>query len=258
MRLLTRLLSLIGALTVAAALVWAGRQYWTRHNLGRVQRGYEVASEKGCFACHGPGGLKGIANPGHPEEEVPPWAGGLMTMYAQNEGELREWILDGLPKRLRDDPEQKKQRSGAVMEMPAWRGLLSERELDDVVAYVKAVGDFERPQDEKADEGRKIAERAGCFGCHGPQGRGATPNARAFKGYIPSWDGKDFPELARDEGEIREWILDGGARRISGTKAGKFFLERQPIKMPAYRGHLKSEEVDRLVDYINWLRQHPY
>jgi mono/diheme cytochrome c family protein len=258
MRLLTRLLTLIGALTLAAALFWAGRHYWTRHNLGRVQRGYEVAAQKGCFACHGPGGIKGIANPGHPEEEVPPWAGGLMTMYAQNEQELREWILDGMPKRLRDDAEQKKLRAGAVMQMPAWRGVLSARELDDVVAYVKAVGDFEKPQEDKPEEGRKVAERVGCFGCHGPQGRGATPNARAFKGYIPSWDGVDFPELARNEGEIREWILDGGARRISGTRLGQFFLERQPIKMPAYRGHLKSDEVDRLVDYINWLRKHPY
>src|SRR5688572_18293359 len=156
MRWLTRLLALVGALGLVSALVYVSVQGWRRKNLGRVQRGYEVAYRNGCFSCHGPGGIKGMVNPGHAEEEVPPWSGGLMTMYAFDEAEIREWILDGLPKRIRNDPEQMKQRAQATIEMPAWRGLLSDRELDDLVAYVKAVGDFEKPQDEKADEGRKI------------------------------------------------------------------------------------------------------
>jgi mono/diheme cytochrome c family protein len=258
MRWLTRVLALVGALGLVSFVTYSLVQGWRRKNIGRVQRGYEVADRNGCFSCHGPGGIKGMANPGHAEEEVPPWSGGLMTMYAENEAELREWILDGLPKRIRNDPEQMKLRANAAIEMPAWRGILSGRELDDLVAYVKAAGDFEKPQDEKADEGRKIAERLGCFNCHGPQGRGATPNARAFKGYIPAWDGPDFPELAKDDAEIREWILDGVSRRFAGSRAARFFLERQPIKMPAYRGHVKDEEVDRMVDYIRWVRQHPY
>jgi mono/diheme cytochrome c family protein len=258
MRWLTRVLVGVGALTAVAVIAYFLVQGWRRKNVGAVQRGYEVAYRNGCFSCHGPGGIKGMANPGHAEEEVPPWSGGIMMMYAENEEEIREWILDGLPKRIRNDPEQMKQREKAAIDMPAWRGLLSDRELYDLVAYVKAVADFEKPPDEKADEGRRIADRLGCFNCHGPQGRGATPNARAFKGYIPSWDGPDFPELARDDAEIREWILDGVSRRFAGSKAARFFLERQPIKMPAYRGHVKDEEVDRMVDYIRWVRQHPY
>jgi len=134
----------LAVVAILLALAAVAVRWWRRPQIGRVQRGWTVASRKGCFTCHGPGGIRGMADPGHGLDEIPPFAGGLITMYA------------------------------------------------------------------------------------------------------------------RSEGEIREWILDGGARRISGTKAGKFFLERQPIKMPAYRGHLKSEEVDRLVDYINWLRQHPY
>ena len=84
------------------------------------------------------------------------------------------------------------------------------------------------------------------------------PNARAFKGYIPSWDGADFPDLAHDDGEIREWVLDGRPRRLQDNRLARFFLERQPIQMPAYRGHVAPADVDRLVDYIHWLRQHPY
>jgi mono/diheme cytochrome c family protein len=258
MRLLTRVLAVVGASALIGGLVFAARQAWPGRDLGRVQRGWEVAARKGCFTCHGPGGIRGMANPGHPDEEVPPWSGGLVTLYVQSEPELREWILDGLPRRIRNDPQQMKAREKAVVAMPAWRGLLTARELDDLVAYVKAVSDFETPADAKADEGRKVAERMGCFNCHGPQGRGAAPNALAFKGYIPPWDGPDFLELARDEAEVREWILDGRSARVAASAAGRFFLDRQPIKMPAYRGHLSDVELDRLLDYIRWLRQHPY
>jgi mono/diheme cytochrome c family protein len=179
-------------------------------------------------------------------------------MYAQSEGELREWILDGLPQRVKNDPEQMKLREKAVIRMPAWRGIVSESELDDLVAFVKAVSDFEKPDDDRSADGRDVATRFGCFNCHGPQGRGSTPNARAFKGYIPSWDGRDFPELAKDDSEIREWILDGRPRRLADNPAARYFFEQQPIKMPAYRGYIEPAEVDRLVDYIRWVRKKPY
>jgi mono/diheme cytochrome c family protein len=254
-----RKLRLVIAAALVLALLAAGALYWWRtRNMSRVQRGWQVAYEKGCFTCHGPGGLRGMPNPGYGFDEVPPFAGGLITMYAENEAEIREWILDGMPRRIAQDPEQRKLREHAVVLMPAWRGLISSRELEDLVAFVKAVSDFEKPQDEKADEGRKVAEKFGCFNCHGPQGRGSPPNLRAFKGYIPSWDGPDFPELARDDGEVREWILDGRPKRLAENSVARWFLSRQPIKMPSYRGHLSDPEIERILDYIRWLRQHPY
>jgi mono/diheme cytochrome c family protein len=255
MRWIVRLLVVLAVAAVAG--YWA-YGFWRTRNLGAVQRGWRVADEKGCFTCHGPGGLRGMANPGYGLGEVPAWAGGLITMYAENEQEIREWILDGIPQRIKKDPEQMKLREGMVVEMPAWRGLVSERELADLVAYVKAVSDLEKPEDEAAEAGRQVALAYGCFACHGPQGRGSMPNVKAFKGYIPAWDGADFPELARDDAEVREWILDGSTRRLMDNPAARFFLERQPIKMPAYRGHIKDEEVERLVAYIRWVRQHPY
>jgi mono/diheme cytochrome c family protein len=241
----------------APALVVAYR-HWRTHNVSAVQRGVAVADRKGCFTCHGPAGAHGMPDPGHGLGDVPTWTPDLMTMYARNEDEIREWIVDGLPRRLREDPEQMKLRKEALILMPAWRGLLSDAELHDLVAYVKAVSDFERPQDEKAEAGRQVALKYGCFNCHGPQGRGSMPNLRAFKGYIPSWDGADFPELARDDAETREWIRDGVSRRFQQNFFARWFLERQAIKMPAYQGHITDQELDRLVDYIHWLRQHPY
>src|SRR5262245_35460943 len=191
-----RVLAVVALLLVLASVAI---RVWRRKNVSRVQRGWEVAAAKGCFTCHGPGGIRGMADPGHGLDEVPPFSGGLITMYAQNEGEIREWILDGLPRRVRDDPEQMKLRANAVIRMPAWRGVLSAREVDDLVAFVKAVSDFETPKEDGPSQGRDVANKLGCFNCHGPQGRGSMPNAGAFKGYIPSWDGADFPDLARDD-----------------------------------------------------------
>jgi adenylate kinase family enzyme len=84
------------------------------------------------------------------------------------------------------------------------------------------------------------------------------PHVRSFKGYIPPWDGEDFPDLARDDAEIAEWILDGRPRRLQQSRIARFYLDRAPIQMPAYRGHLEPAEVDRLVDYVHWVRAHPY
>jgi mono/diheme cytochrome c family protein len=239
-------------------LGFGGFQRWRTSNIGAVQRGWQVAHENGCFTCHGPGGLRGMANPGYGLGEIPAWSGGLITMYAENEQEIREWILDGITERVRRDPKQIELRRGMVVEMPAWRGLIRGRALDDLVAYVKAVSDFDRPQEQAAEEGRQVAMGYGCFNCHGPQGRGTMPNVRAFKGYIPGWDGADSVELARDDAEIREWILDGGTRRLAGNPVARWFLERQPIKMPAYRGHIEDHEVERLIQYIHWVRRHAY
>jgi mono/diheme cytochrome c family protein len=245
-------------LLLAAGTAFLAFAHWRSKNVSTVQRGWTVAYNKGCFTCHGPGGIRGMPDPGHGLGEVPAFPGGLITMYAQSEDEIREWILDGMPRRLRADPEQMKLRADATIRMPAWRDAISQRDLNDLVAFVKAASDFEKPAEEKPEAGRRVADQTGCFNCHGPQGRGSMPNVRAFKGYIPSWDGADFPELARDDSEIRLWILDGGAKRLYANPLARWFFERQPIKMPAYRGQLSEAEVELVIEYIHWLRQHPY
>ena len=198
--------------------------------------------------------MSGLPDAGPGIGGVPAFSPDDVRAYAHDQEELREWILDGMPRRLREE-EAPSDDPGLLLRMPAWRGILSEREVDDLVAYVKAVSDFDRPPEGPIEEGRRVAARRGCFSCHGPQGRGSPPNPRSLKGHIPSWDGADFPELARDEAEIREWILDGGPRRLRESRPAAFFLRRQVIRMPAYRGHLTDDEVARLVDYIRWLRR---
>lgn len=247
-----------GLLLLAVALALGAYHWWRTKNVSAVQRGFEVAARHGCFNCHGPAGTRGMPNPGYGLDDVPAFTGGLMTMYAKNEAEIREWIQDGMAKSVRDDPKQRALRQKAIIAMPAWRGVIGGGDLDDLVAFVKAASDFEKPQEEPAEEGRRLAAKLGCFNCHGPQGRGCAPNPGSFMGYVPSWDGADFPELAENDAEVREWILDGVTRRFRDNSVARYFLERQQVKMPAYRGHLGDSDVDRLVDYVHWLRKHPY
>lgn len=195
--------------------------------------------------------MTGFVGPDAGIGSVPSFAPDEVREYAKDEAEIREWILDGMPRRVR---EELGDAEVSLFRMPAWRGLLSEREVADLVAFVKAASDFETPSDPRAEEGRSTAARLGCFTCHGPQGRGNARNPRSLKGYVPSWDGADFPELARDEAEIREWILDGSPQRLREHPVAAFFLKRQVLQMPAYRGKIDDEQLGRLVDYIHWLQ----
>jgi mono/diheme cytochrome c family protein len=232
----------------------AGLHRWRTRNVGPIQRGLRTASARGCFTCHGPGGVTGLPDAGPGIGGVPPFSREEVRSYAHDEDEIRQWILDGAPRRLREE-------AGApegpppLLRMPAWRGVVSDREVGDLVAYVKAVSDFDLPPEGPIDEGRRVAAKRGCLSCHGPQGRGNAPNPGSLKGYIPSWDGADFPELAQDQAEIREWILDGSPRRLRESRLAMFFLRRQVLQMPGYRGRLRDDEVARLLDYIRWLRR---
>lgn len=245
MKLSAFLLLLVVGLLVGVGFVG----WWRAHNIGPVQRGAVLATEHGCLACHGPAG--------RPDDPHPEGTGGApsfgrddVTEYARDASEIREWILDGKPRRLR---EEQKDEPPPLVAMPGFRGVLGDAEVDHLVAWVRAVSDF-GPIPEPAAAGRDLASRLGCFGCHGPQGRGDTPNPGSLKGYIPSWSGPDYPELVRDETELREWIRDGGPARLRGSSVASFFLKRQLIRMPAFGDRVSDGEARQIADYIRWLR----
>lgn len=238
----------------AAVLAGLGVRHWRLRNVSAVQRGFSVAAARGCFNCHGPGGVTGLEDPEGRTGGAPGFGHDEVAARARSDDEIREWILNGRPLRLREE-EPADEEDGPLLMMPAWRGRLSEAEVDDLVAYIRAVAELERPSDERAEAGGKAALSLGCFGCHGPQGRGNPPNPGSLKGYIPSWAGDDFPELVRDDAELEEWILDGAPRRLRDHPLASFFLRRQVLKMPAYRGRVSQEELHSLRAYVRWLRR---
>jgi hypothetical protein len=180
---------------VAAALVGlgvTGLDWWRSHDVGPVQRGARLAAKRGCLACHGPAGRLADPDGAGSVGTVPSFEHEDLTAYARNEGEIREWILDGKPRRLRRRGGRASRPSDARLVRPVVgaRGGPPRRR-------VKAVRfDCCRPALPAGgrEPGRRLPHRR------------RHPNPGSLKGHIPSWTGKDFLELARDDGEIREWI----------------------------------------------------
>lgn len=236
------------ALGVWIASTWIRQPYRTA-----VMRGANLALRMGCFGCHGPGGNGGIANPGAEEGEIPAWNGGTLMMYVERPAEVGEWIRFGRPKRLWKDGRPPEPSPGPPVAMPAYGPWLSDQELDDLTAYVMTVGAYGRKMSADAQQGYEVATRLGCFGCHGPGGRGGGSNPGAFKEYIPPWEGDDFKELVQDDRELRQWILEGRIDRFEAHPIARYFTRRQLIRMPAYGPLLKDGELDALVAYIRSL-----
>jgi mono/diheme cytochrome c family protein len=232
---------LAGAAVVCVCAVLA-LSWWRSANVGAVQRGADLSRTLGCAACHtGPGDASFLARP-------------FADINTADPTTLREWILDGESSRVRNDPEVRQMLAEGPIRMPAWRGRLSDRQVNDLVAYVRAVATVDVPTNAEAQRGYDIAEQRGCFRCHGPEGRGAAPNPRSLKGYVPPWDGADYEELVENDGELREWIMDGRPQRLQRNRIARFFLDRQEIRMPAFRGNISDEELTAIGAYIHWLR----
>ena len=236
---------LLTGLCFAGVSIVATVFWWRSTNRGPVQRGADLALAQGCMGCHeGPG-----ASPMLPRS--------FANLDDVDAATLREWILDGMPQRVRNDSEARAALEAAAIRMPPWRGRLSDREVDDLIAYLRALANADLPEDPAVRAGHAVAERLGCFRCHGPGGRGAGSNPGSLKGYIPPWDGLDFAELVVDQAELREWILRGRPERLQKNPLARFFLDRQAIPMPAFRGQVTEQDLLALEASINWLRTHP-
>jgi mono/diheme cytochrome c family protein len=138
--------------------------------------------------------------------------------------------------------------------MPSFKDRLSASQIGDLVAFVKASAGEEIP-DSLAQHGLDRAEKLGCTGCHGPGGRFSRRNPGSLKGYIPSWDGADFPELVRDSTEFREWVERGISRRFARNSVAHYFVYRATLHMPAFERHLEADDVPALWAYVRWLRR---
>lgn len=214
--------------------------------------GLETARAKGCFQCHGVFGEGGVPNPGN--DDVPSWQGFTFMMSMESEEELREWILDGAPARQRESLAYKRGQEFMTLRMPAYRGRLTKKELDQLISLYHAVSGTIRPDDERAKMGLRIAGEKGCFACHGPGGRFDMKNPGSLTGLIPAWNGPNFAHLVKNDEELRSWILDGSISRLERNPIASRFLKRQVLRMPAYREHLSEDELEAIMAYIHWLQ----
>ncbi|MFQ5510393.1 MAG: c-type cytochrome [Candidatus Krumholzibacteriia bacterium] len=264
-RLLTSIISTVVLLGLAGAVALRATLFRTR--LPASERGRRIAEREGCFACHGPGGTGGVPNPGHREAAVPGFteggeheaherghAGGLPgETQAMGEELIRQWIRDGVPEDKARSGEWRAARDDASIAMPAFGEKLDESEIDDLVAFVRAMG-AGAPSGALERRGFERARELGCFGCHGSGGRLAPPNPGSLKGYIPSWDGSDFPDLVRDRGEFDQWVKRGISDRFDKSPFARVYLDRATIRMPAFSDRLGPGDLDALWAYVEWLR----
>lgn len=246
----TRMVLPLGLLGLAILVTW-----WVifRPHLPPAERGRRIAERVGCFSCHGPEGTRGAPNPGRPFPSVPNFESDLM-MFAEDEDQVREWIRDGVSATKAKSKSWQAERNQGVLEMPAFGDRLSRKEIGDLVAFVMTTGGGSMPEDALALHGMERAKTLGCFGCHGPGGRFARANSGSLKGYIPSWDGQDFPDLVRDRDEFAEWVENGVSARFERNPLARFFLNRAVVEMPAYKDHLEENDVDAMWAYVLWLR----
>jgi mono/diheme cytochrome c family protein len=248
---------LVVVAAVEAAVIAAPRvkaRVFPQEQEPKIARGARLAAASGCFACHGAGGTGARPNPGAKSGEVPGFVGGTPMMYANDDAEIREYILDGAPKRLATQASHRAEVDAALLKMPAYRGRLSDAEVDALAAYVKAASGLSRPADDRAGKGYDLAVANNCFGCHGADGAGGTANPGSFKGTIPGFLGTDFHELVQSDDELRSWIRTGGIPRLQNNPAARHFTEGQALHMPAFERRLSPEEIDSLVALVHALR----
>ncbi|MFQ5877817.1 MAG: c-type cytochrome [Acidobacteriota bacterium] len=249
-----RSLVLVVLLLAAAGLLPALRGYWWFRESSPIRRGAATAGRVGCLACHGPHGTAGLPDP-NTGQRVPAWDGGVPMMYVSGPDEVREYILDGVSSRRAASASASAQRRRAAIRMPAYRDVLDPGEVEDLVAYFMAASRLEPIADPLASRGRDLVLEHGCESCHGIAGAGGVRNPGSYKGYVPGWLGPDFGKLVRDDAEMREWILEGNARRLLEDRLARFFLSRQRLQMPAYGEALSASDTDAVIAYIRWLRR---
>jgi mono/diheme cytochrome c family protein len=106
-----------------------------------------------------------------------------------------------------------------------------------------------RPHLPAAERGRRLAEKEGCFGCHGPGGlRGAANDGRLDR-TVPNFD-DDVMMYAKTPGEIREWIRDGVSRRRAQSRTWRDERQRGALRMPAFGRRLSGRQTEDLVAYV--------
>lgn len=97
-------------------------------NKGVVARGRALYTKDGCVNCHGEAGRGGVPNPQAPDKTIPPLSGKDFFKEFNTDKKIQDVI-----------------RSGSVIgrapivSMPHWGGILPEKDLKALVAFIKSL-----------------------------------------------------------------------------------------------------------------------
>ena len=79
----------------------------------------------GCINCHGPNGLGGVPNPSSPDHTIPPLSGPVFRSEFNTSAKIRDVVDSGSV--IGRAP---------IVSMPHWGGILSPKQLDELIAYL--------------------------------------------------------------------------------------------------------------------------
>jgi mono/diheme cytochrome c family protein len=255
------LLRLLVLVALVALSLWGGLWGPRAPHPTAVQRGAAVAAANGCFSCHGPGGTGGVGNAGHPDGDVPGFTKGTPMMYADSPEDVHAWIKDGITAKKKASTSYMAKRKKGALHMPDFGDRLGAGQIDDVAAYVRATSGEFLPADSVLDStltrGIDLGKSLGCTSCHGAMGAGGPANPGSLKGYVPGWNGVDFPELVRDSTEFRLWVQEGTPARFKSSKLAMYFLRGGKTHMPAYHDRVSDSQLKDLWAFIRVMRESP-
>jgi cbb3-type cytochrome c oxidase subunit III len=185
-----------------------------------------------CAQCHGTRGAGGVS------PDVPALTDAGKTLTA---AQLRNIIDHGLG--VASDPKSPY--------MPVWGQVMSTKQVNDLVAYIRAglpdVPGATPPPDITAQgqevRGAFLYQRFGCVNCHGPNGLGGVPNPQSADKTIPPLSGADFQSEFNTDQKIIDVIR-------SGSVLGKAPI----VSMPHWGGILSDAQLQALAAYVKTLR----
>ena len=134
--------------------------------------------------------------------------------------------------------------------MPVWHGVISQRQIADLVTYIRAglpAVPTAQPVAVPVNQGAAVAGAAlyvryGCVNCHGPNGLGGVPNPQSPDKTIPPLSGPDFRSEFNTDKKITDVIRSGSV------------IGRPPIvSMPHWGGIIPPQQLNELVAYLKTL-----
>jgi mono/diheme cytochrome c family protein len=97
-------------------------------NQGAAVAGAALYVRYGCINCHGPSGLGGVPNPLSEDKTIPPLSGQDFRKEFNTDQKIKDIIQSGSV--IGKPP---------ITSMPHWGGIISEQNLNDLVAYLKTL-----------------------------------------------------------------------------------------------------------------------
>jgi mono/diheme cytochrome c family protein len=135
--------------------------------------------------------------------------------------------------------------------MPVWGAVISSRQVNDLVAYIRAglpaVAGATAPAVPSGQgavvAGSTLYQRFGCVNCHGPNGLGGVPNPAAPDRTVPPLSGGAFRQQFNTDAKILAVIKSGSV------------IGRAPIvSMPHWGGIIPPQQLNQIVAYLKTLK----